>query len=287
MAWTSSRVPVAGAAGAALVAVAAVGAAATTVHAPQPMHPLSENTMEWIADWDGGNVFDDPWLERGSPDVRYEVDNGELRITGDVHRLYVRDPRGEKQWGDVEVTVYFKRVADDDIPYSGMTSVVRANHLETSGSAPCDTRGLSARLRNDGTVDFGKEVSHPKTVATGQQQVWPGGLPRDEWIGYKHIVYDTEDGVVQEVWVDTNEGRDGGDWELVASHVDDFLSPSWGAGESPCAAGVDPALPLTNDTYREGSESGKPNLAVYFRADGLWKNGLVYKWASVREITVE
>ena len=257
-------------------------------HGIESLYPTDLFGIEWSDSWgDGGDVLDDPWLESGSRDVRYEVEDGTLVITGGTHRLYVRDPAGVEQWGDVEVTVYFKRVADDNIPYSGMTSVVRTNHLETNGSAPCDTRGLSARLRNDGLVDFGKEVSHPGTVAEGQRRIWPDGLPEDVWIGYKHVVYDTKEGVVQEVWVDTSGGTAGGLWVKVASHVDEFSDPSWGDEKPSCGPDISPTLPLTNDETREGSESGKPNRSVYFRADGLWEDGLQYKWASVREITVE
>lgn len=199
-----------------------------------------------------------------------------------MHRLYVRDPELDEQWGDVEITTYFKRVGDDDIPYSGMTMVARSNHLDTEGeSALCDTRGLSARLRNDGATDFGKETSHPSTEATGRKELWSDGLPKDIWIGMKYVVYDAPDGGVhQEVWLDFTNGRNGGTWTKVNEHVD--YGGEWGA--VPCEPGIDPTLPLTNDSDREGSESGLPNISVYFRADGLWKNGLIYKWTSIHEI---
>ena len=237
--------------------------------------------MRWYDSWaNSTNVLDDPWLWSGSYDVRYELDGEELVITGETHRLYVSDPEKERQWGDVEVTVYFKRVADDGIPYSGMTSVVRTNHGVTGDlyEDPCDSRGLSGRLRNDGRVDFGKESRHPETESIDARVIWPDGLPTDKWIGYKHIVYDLPDGsVVQEIWID----RDADDtWVQIAQHIDN--GEGW--GRSACADGIDPEMALTNDPERAGSESGKPNLSVYFRADGLWEDGLTYKWASVREI---
>jgi hypothetical protein len=255
------------------------------VHNVIQLYPSIEGGMEWTSQWEqGGDVLDDEWLELGSRDVRYDVveGSGELVITGNTHRLYVREPAKQQQWRDVEITAYFWRGADDNIPYSGMTSVARTNHgvVGELDDAPCDSRGLSARLRNDGTVDFGKEVSHPKTVATGGKRLWAGELPRGQWIGYKHVVYDTPLGVAQQVWVDMA----GGQWMLVAENFDD--GDGWGEGVPPCAKGVPPDLELRGDEDRLGSESGLPNVAVYFRADGLWKEGLSYRWASVREIDV-
>jgi len=48
---------------------------------------------------------------------------------------------------------------------------------------------------------------------------------------------------------------------------------------------MDPTLKLTNATTRIGSESGKPNMTIYFRADDIYTNGLLYKKGSIREIS--
>jgi ferredoxin len=186
-------------------------------------------------------------------------------------------------WRDVEVTVYAQRIRDSGISFAGITMVARSNHLRTDDAAAdlCDTRGYGGRLRFDGHADFEKETAHPRNESIRKTQVFPGGLPFGVWIGVKFLVYDRSDGVHLELWLDRTDGRDGGQWELVNQVVDDGRL----FGSVPCAPGIDPRMALTNSPDREGSESGKPNLSVYFRSDGIAPAGMVYKWASIREIS--
>jgi hypothetical protein len=243
--------------------------------------------MQWTSSWDGDRQFvgvdpKDSWFDANHGDASYRVSDGQLFVSGEIPRMYVHDPQLERQWRDAEITMYFKRVSDQDVPYAGMTAIARSNHLDTeSGSRECDTRGVGGRVRYDGHTDFEKETAFPSNDATSDNVLWPGGMPKEEWIGFKFLVYDKPDGVHLELWVDRTGGRDGGQWQRVNSVVDNGKL----FGSEPCASGIDPQMALTNDPSRKGSESGKPNVSVYFRSDGVDQDGLVYKWGSVREIS--
>ena len=252
------------------------------------MRTLPRGTL-WVSDWGPKREFDgvdpdDPWFDADHSRASYETGHGRMTISGEVPRMYVHDPALKRQWRDVEVTMYVKRVSDSGVPYAGMTAVARSNHLAATGQGNpqlCDTRGYGGRLRFDGHADFEKETAHPQNDTTGNVTIWPDGMPRNVWIGYKYLVYDEPDGVHLELWVDRTDGDSGGDWHLVDSAVDDGNL----FGEEPCAAGVNPRMKLTNSPSRKGSESGKPNVSVYFRSDGIGTDGLVYKRGSIREIT--
>jgi len=252
------------------------------------LYPSAADAMTWTSSWEGRRTFRgidpaDPWFDADNDAATYRVADGELAISGEVPRMFIRDPRQVRQWRDVEITMYFKRVADDGVDYAGMVSVARSNHGVTGDESEdgCDSRGIGARMRYDGLVDFEKETVHPIADVAAQKPLWRGGMPKNAWIGYKHVVYDLPDGAVrQELWLDRSGGRDGGDWVKINQVTDNGNT----FGEVPCSPGVDPRMPLTNDPDRAGSESGKPNISVYFRSDGVHRDGLVYKWGSVREI---
>jgi hypothetical protein len=252
------------------------------------LHRTLPRGTYWISQWDAARRFDgvdpkDPWFDADHGSGSFEAGGGQLAISGPTPRMYVHDPDDQRQWGDVEITVYAKRVDDGGIPFAGITAVARSNHLQTEEgpSDRCDTRGYGGRFRFDGHADFEKETAHPRNEAIGNTRVFPGGMPHGLWIGMKYLVFDREDGVHLQLWLDRTDGRDGGDWKLVAAAVDNGHL----FGRVPCAKGIDPRMALTNSPKREGSESGKPNLSVYFRSDGIARDGLLYKWASIREIS--
>lgn len=256
------------------------------------LYPTLSGGKIWNSKWNNGvsrsfsSVTKDPqdnWFT-GRGNGSYSTSgNGILNISGANPRMYVQDPALQSQWRNVEITMYFNRVSDAGTAYAGMTAVARTSHInETSNK--CDSRGTGARFRYDGRIDFEKETSHPNSVPVQNKSVngWNSST-YNKWIGYKLVIYDLPNGQVKlENYIDTTDGLNGGTWVKVNELIDN--GSNFGVGGVPCVYGMNPAMPLTAASSRPGSESGKPNISVYFRSDNVNTNGLQYKKGSIREI---
>lgn len=266
------------------------------------MYPTTQGGRVWESTWDNGkartfgNTKNDPYDPlfktskngRGMGDGSYETDgDGILKISGKYPRMYVFDENAD--WTNVEITVYGMRVSDTDIAWAGIQAYARTNHgaIGDEDANNCDTRGYGAQLTYPGDFLFEKETSHHADngyAQVGDKTIWSKGMPKNQWIGYKFVVRDVDNGqhVKLETYIDITEGKDGGEWVKVGEFTD--TGSNFGVKNATCKSGVSAGLPLTSSNDRDGSETGRPNVAVYFRSDGVGTHGLLYKWASIREI---
>jgi hypothetical protein len=148
----------------------------------------------------------------------------------------------------------------------------------------------------DGGVDFDKETNHPNAYVAATRTGWTGGLPRNVWIGYKHIVYDLPDGNVrQELWIDESGGVGGGAWRLLNEFVDNGTNfgvggidrhsgsppslsasaPSRGSRMSPSISAVMTSRPTDFSTSGGASARSRPGPDSLNEAEGAAKRKAV------------
>lgn len=253
------------------------------------LNPTVPGGREWFSKWDNGHsrtiTFgqdpDDAEFH-GRGQASYSIDGqGVLTASGAYVRMYVYDPAFQDTsvynpsqfttWNNVEVTVYFMRVSDANVAYGGIVAGAKIRHIPDSDL--CGTRGYYGRVRNDGGIDVEKEIRHPNSVPIASPTSPWSALPHNVWIGYKYIVRDVDAGthVKMELWRDMTGGANGGAWERLYEYTD---AGGWGAGQTPCATGVDPAQILPGR-----------NLSVFLRNDSV--SDVRYKKWSIREIAAQ
>jgi hypothetical protein len=245
------------------------------------IHTTIENGREFFSHWgEGGprvlkilerDPIDSELILRGN-NPKLTIDgNGVATMEGENSdlvsnpRIYIYDEQKQKKWNNVEVTFYQKRISEQtEFSYSGINAGTRSEHQDVTDENLILGQTYYGRFTNDGRIHFVKEIEHGNYVNSSEEKFsWntkDGTIPLNVWVGYKFIVrtFESTGNVKLELYMDTTDGFEGGDWNKVSEFIDDG---SWGG----------------NKIYSE------PATSVFLRNDGL---GIAqYKNFSVREIS--
>lgn len=126
-------------------------------------------------------------------------------FTGKHPRFYLSHP--DLKLLNFSTTIYFKRVSDDDTNWGGLSIGVRTTP-DGHGKDNCKSMAYYARIRNDGSTDFTKELEHPQVSSINNKDIWNGKrLPYNKWIGAKLKVYNIGNYVKLELYRDLIDGK--------------------------------------------------------------------------------
>ncbi len=242
--------------------------------------------------WENGNSriiksgksdpYDSELFARGNGQISIGGD-GIAKLSGSEPRIYLYDPLKNKKWGDVEVTIYAKRISETGKRSSqGIVIGARSEHQDATTKKPCLGTTYYGRLLYDGRAVFQKELIHEGAYSSNMpsetnKAVWDTPdemMPRNVWIGVKFIVKNSSDkkAVKLELYRDMTDGNNGGTWEKVAEYLD---QGTWSQNNS-----------QSNIKKKCGYSSNvvllKPGTSVFVRNDDIKE--MQYKKFSVREI---
>jgi hypothetical protein len=207
---------------------------------------------------------------RGDGNVTVNGD-GTLRMSGSQPRLYL-GTSSNHPWRNVEITLYYQRVEDDDTDYAGLVVGARSGP-DGHGSDNCTATTYYGRFRNDGNADVEKELEHPASDTRATTPLWDGAdPPRNTWIGMKLLVTNVDGGehVRLRVLRDLTEGADGGTWEPIIDYTDEG---GW--------------APAHDCSYAPDFIVTEGGGAVLVRNTGVSGQGALYKWLTIREVVAE
>ncbi len=175
------------------------------------------------------DTYNDQFVSRGNGITTIDG-KGIAELSGNNPRMYVYDMDSNQKWGDVEITVYMKRLSElKETSSQGLVIGARSEHQRVGTENPCYGRTYYARILYDGRYNFQKELVHDKAYSVNKPNETPtsiwdtigGKFPTNTWIGAKFIVLNTQNNNVKlELYIDKTEGKNGGTWERIAEYTD-------------------------------------------------------------------
>lgn len=255
------------------------------------LYKTKKGGREWYSSWANSEYrslksglrdpYDEEFIARGNGSV--SIDGmGIASLSGDSPRMYVYDSQKEKKWGNVEITVYAKRIAESGKTSSqGIVIGARSEHQDVTQDNPCRALTYYGRILYDSRAVFQKELVHHDTYSSNKPSeknilMWntvDGTLPLHRWIGVKFIVRNINKNAVKlELYLDMQEGKNGGDWKKVAEYTD---QGSWSQTDS----GNDT---LSQCGYAPNKVISDPGTSVFIRNDLIER--MDYKDFNIREI---
>lgn len=256
------------------------------------LYPTKVNGRTWSATWINGNARtltsrqsdpnDPQFVARGNGTIFIDG-KGVAQFKGTEPRMYVLDPTKKEKWGNVEVTVYAKRISESGVISSqGIVIGARSEHQDATVANPCLGATYYGRLLYDGRAVFQKEVIHEGAYSANMpsennKAPWKtsdGTMPKNVWIGVKFVVRNSPDGksVKLELYRDLTNGKNGGTWEKVAEYID---NGDWAQTDSDADV-------IATCGYSANKILLKPGTSVFIRNDSIKK--AQYKLFSIREI---
>ncbi|WP_292643107.1 discoidin domain-containing protein [Nitrososphaera sp.] len=209
------------------------------------LHDTKSGGREWLAKWNsnprtlgwGWDPYDPEFDIHGQ--INYVKVNGDgtARVSGDAPRFYIHDKTNSKNWQNVEITYYVKRISESkSATYQAFTAGARNGWAESKDN--CDGFGYYGMMKFNGQAVFQKELINHVAYSTLAPYPWPtpwsgdGPFPKDQWIGVKFIVQNINGGkgVKLQMYYDTTDGKNGGNWQKAAEYVD---NGSWFASGVP------------------------------------------------------
>ena len=279
------------------------------------IYPTINGGREWSANWNTSphkissgdfDQYDPSFQARGNGYVNVNGD-GTATLSGSAPRMYVYDPSLQKNWNNVEITLYAKRISEQKLISSqGITAGARSgSHDDVTYPDVCrDSIGYpntayNGRITYDGRVDYVKEVLYhigdansndgsgysPTIVPAFSNLQTPldsatryHTMPKDTWIGYKFVVRSMNNNadVKLETWMQL-DAQNGSGWKKINEYVD---KGNWSATYFP-KDGDGSTWPCNNVSKDYVINHAMPY--VFVRSDAV--SEIMYKNFSIREIS--